>query len=215
MGRVVDLLTMNHDGILSIPVSSLVIRSINPNVMEPEQYALLVKSIQKMGFLQPILVRPLDDGSFEVIDGAHRTRAAKEIGLAEVLAVVRSTEEDDAALLQIGMNRLRGSVDIGKAADVITELTKDGYSLEELTVTGFTTEELDEMVRQASLTTEDVLGSGAADVPPEDSDSTPLVTMELEFSSSEDMKRAKRALRKAAGKGNPLSEGLLKMIDGE
>ncbi len=46
-----------------------------------------------MGVLQPILVRPLDDGAFELIAGERRWRAAQRAGLATIPAVIRLTDD--------------------------------------------------------------------------------------------------------------------------
>ena len=46
-----------------------------------------------MGVLQPILVRPLDDGGYELIAGERRWRAAQRAGLATVPAIVRTTDD--------------------------------------------------------------------------------------------------------------------------
>jgi ParB family transcriptional regulator, chromosome partitioning protein len=51
-----------------------------------------------MGVLQPILVRPLDDGAFELIAGERRWRAAQRAGLTTIPAVIRTT--DDASSVE-------------------------------------------------------------------------------------------------------------------
>ena len=71
---------------------------ISPNPHQPrvhfdeESLAELTASIQQLGVLQPILVRPTDDG-FELIAGERRWRAAGRAGLAMIPAVVRETDD--------------------------------------------------------------------------------------------------------------------------
>jgi ParB family chromosome partitioning protein len=65
--------------------------------MDAESLAELADSIRAQGVMQPILVRPIDGGRFEIIAGERRWRAASQAGLAEIPALVR-TVPDDAAL---------------------------------------------------------------------------------------------------------------------
>ncbi|NKB17202.1 MAG: ParB/RepB/Spo0J family partition protein, partial [Pseudanabaena sp. CRU_2_10] len=51
---------------------------------DPEKLAQLVVSVQEHGILEPLLVRPLTTGGYELIAGERRLRAAKEAGLIEV-----------------------------------------------------------------------------------------------------------------------------------
>ncbi len=68
----------------------------NPNQprtkIDPEALAGLASSIETNGVVQPLLVRPLPDGSYELIAGERRWRAAQTAGLEKVPAVVRDQE---------------------------------------------------------------------------------------------------------------------------
>ena len=61
--------------------------------------ASLTASIRELGVLQPVLVRPRDEGSYELIAGERRWRAAKRAGLQTIPALVRQVG-DDASLEQ-------------------------------------------------------------------------------------------------------------------
>lgn len=65
--------------------------------MDPASIESLADSIRAQGVIQPILVRPLADGQFEIIAGERRWRAAQAVGLKRVPVVVREVE-DHAAL---------------------------------------------------------------------------------------------------------------------
>jgi len=76
---------------------------IKPNRFQPrdhfdeEALGALADSIREVGVLQPVLVRPVDDG-YELIAGERRWRAARRIGLQAIPALVRDT--DDATALE-------------------------------------------------------------------------------------------------------------------
>ena len=76
------------------------IRSVTPNPSQPrtvfdeEALAELVFSIQEIGLLQPIVVRPAESG-YELIAGERRLRAAKKAGLKTIPVLVRETSDDD------------------------------------------------------------------------------------------------------------------------
>jgi ParB family transcriptional regulator, chromosome partitioning protein len=73
--------------------------SISPNPNQPrgrfdeEGLVELAHSIRELGVLQPILVRPMPDGQFQLIAGERRWRAAKRCGLDSIPCVVRTTDD--------------------------------------------------------------------------------------------------------------------------
>jgi ParB family chromosome partitioning protein len=83
------------------------IERILPNSHQPrknfDEDALneLADSIRSHGVVQPIVVRPLDDGFFQLIAGERRWRAAQRAGLNRVPAVVRETQ--DQSVLEIAL----------------------------------------------------------------------------------------------------------------
>jgi ParB family chromosome partitioning protein len=91
------------DGLLPVPGASfaeLPVGLIRPNPKQPrtvfDEDALeeLVGSIREIGVLQPIVVRPVEDG-YELIMGERRWRATQAAGLDTVPAIVRHTEDSD------------------------------------------------------------------------------------------------------------------------
>jgi len=84
--------------------TELPLESISPNPRQPrmvfdqEAMAELVQSIQEVGLLQPIVVRPLGGARFELVMGERRWRAAQQAGVDTIPAIVRETA--DHALLR-------------------------------------------------------------------------------------------------------------------
>lgn len=87
--------TASGDAILQdIPLSDITPNPHQPRVhFDEESLSELTASVQQLGVLQPILVRPLDAGGFELIAGERRWRAAGRAGLPTIPAVVRFTDD--------------------------------------------------------------------------------------------------------------------------
>jgi ParB family chromosome partitioning protein len=82
----------------SLPVASLQPGKYQPRTrMDPGSLEELAASIKAQGLIQPISVRPIAAGRFEIIAGERRWRAAQIAGLAEVPVLIRDIP-DDAAL---------------------------------------------------------------------------------------------------------------------
>jgi ParB family chromosome partitioning protein len=62
--------------------------------IRPEALEQLSRSIQESGIVQPILVRPVANGRYQIIAGERRFRAAERLGLATIPAVVRTVADD-------------------------------------------------------------------------------------------------------------------------
>ncbi|HSU34126.1 MAG TPA: ParB/RepB/Spo0J family partition protein [Propionibacteriaceae bacterium] len=79
--------------------TDLPISAVTPNPRQPravfdeEAMAELVASIEEVGLLQPIVVRPAGQGRFELVMGERRWRAAQEAGLDTIPAIVRQTKD--------------------------------------------------------------------------------------------------------------------------
>jgi ParB family chromosome partitioning protein len=80
--------------------AELPVDSIQPNAKQPrhvfDEEALeeLKTSIQEVGFLQPIVVRDVGDGRYELVMGERRWRAAQAVGKVSIPAIIRDTRDD-------------------------------------------------------------------------------------------------------------------------
>lgn len=89
---------------------------------DPEKLDQLMQSVKEHGILEPLLVRPLADGEYELVAGERRLRASRELGLAEVPIVVR--ELDDRQALQVALmeNLQREDLNPMEETEAILEL---------------------------------------------------------------------------------------------
>jgi ParB family transcriptional regulator, chromosome partitioning protein len=87
-------------GALAAELREIDINAIVPNPQQPrtqfddESLTELEHSIREFGLLQPIVVREVRQGSFQLVMGERRWRAAKQVGLSRVPAIVRQTADD-------------------------------------------------------------------------------------------------------------------------
>ena len=85
-----------ESGLVEIPVGA-----VSPNRRQPRQtfddetLETLARSINEVGVLQPIVVRPADEG-YELVAGERRLRAARLAGLPTIPAIVRTTDDTDS-----------------------------------------------------------------------------------------------------------------------
>ena len=91
------------DGALrSLPVDVIQRGRYQPRVdMHPETLQNLADSIREQGVVQPIVVRGIGDGRYEIIAGERRWRAAQQAGLHEIPAVIRDVEDRAAIAIAL------------------------------------------------------------------------------------------------------------------
>jgi ParB family chromosome partitioning protein len=100
---------------------------------DPEALAGLASSIEASGVVQPLLVRPLHDGSYELIAGERRWRAAQQAGLEKVPAVVRDSERAERLQVALIENMVREDLNPVEEARACAALVEDlGLSKEDL-----------------------------------------------------------------------------------
>lgn len=112
LGRGFDSL-FTDNAVESKPNAELRLSQIVPNRDQPrkvfDEAALreLADSIQKHGLIQPILVRPMDDGSYRIVAGERRWRASRLAGLEKVPVVIKEMSDNEAAELALIENLQR------------------------------------------------------------------------------------------------------------
>lgn len=91
-----------RDALATLAVDSLQPGRYQPRSrMDQDALAELADSIRSQGVMQPILVRPLADGRYEIVAGERRWRAARLAGLASVPALVRDVPDSHALAMAL------------------------------------------------------------------------------------------------------------------
>jgi len=139
MGRGLAAILSSKDepapaGLREIPVELVQANPDQPRTQfNAEQLTALAESIKARGVLQPIVVRPLAGGAYELIAGERRLRASKLADLPTIPAVVRDTDEQERLELALIENMARADLNPVEEARACATLVDDlGLSKEEL-----------------------------------------------------------------------------------
>lgn len=95
------MIEMNEKTFIEIPIAC-VIRKLHVRSLSKRGVARIQESIQRLGFLDnyPLIVSPIEDGYYKLVDGNHRYEAAKKLGLTSVPCMIKDelTEQDQYKL---------------------------------------------------------------------------------------------------------------------
>lgn len=97
--------------------------------IDEEHVDKIKKSFDEDGQWNPIIVRPAEGDSYEVISGSHRLQAARELGWSEIEATVKDLNDTDARGLAVKTNRMQKEME----DEEIGELCKELYEEYDLT----------------------------------------------------------------------------------
>ena len=106
-----------------LPIEKIEPRADQPRKrFDPEALEMLAESIRTYGLIQPITVRPLDSGFYQIIAGERRWRASRMAGLTEVPVVIKDVSDEQAMELALVENLQREDLDPVEEAAGIREL---------------------------------------------------------------------------------------------
>ncbi|MEA4893968.1 MAG: ParB/RepB/Spo0J family partition protein [Oscillospiraceae bacterium] len=106
-----ERLADTQERIQELPLDKLVPFPNHPfKVVDDEKMQETVDSIKEYGVLVPVLVRPKDDGNFEIVSGHRRHRASILAGKMEIPAIVREMDDDAAILVMVDSNLQRETI---------------------------------------------------------------------------------------------------------
>lgn len=112
----------------SSPTTNLHIQKIQLPQKQPRRYfdpmklAQLAQSIKEHGILEPLLVRPLAGGNYELVAGERRLKAAQEAGLTEVPVVSKTLSDQEALQVALMENLQREDLNPVEETEAVLEL---------------------------------------------------------------------------------------------
>ncbi|MGX6447391.1 ParB/RepB/Spo0J family partition protein [Patulibacter sp. S7RM1-6] len=120
-----------EDAVKGVELRTLPVELVHPNPKQPrrsfDEGALraLADSIADRGVLQPVLVRPMPGGRYELVAGERRWRATQIAGLSDIPALIQ--ERDDATTLQAALveNMARADLNPIEEARAVSALVED------------------------------------------------------------------------------------------
>jgi ParB family transcriptional regulator, chromosome partitioning protein len=123
----------DNESLIEIPVEQI---SVNPNqprkIFDSEALQELVASIKASGVIQPVVVRKVN-GSYQLIAGERRWRAARQAGLEHIPAVVRDATDVESLEIALVENLLREDLNPMEEAEAYQKLLAQfGWTQEEL-----------------------------------------------------------------------------------
>lgn len=185
----------------------------NPNSMGAQEFETLCSLIEAEGFLQPILVKETSKKRYIVVDGDHRSRAAKRLGMTAIPAVVlpKNYSASKSKLLQLAMNQLRGTLELSDVAKSLQDIISAGDI--DATLSGFNQEQINQLLESIAEPDFSDMLSPSEEKPksgrPEKIDT---YVLEIPFETSSQLKAAKKKL-KAADDSGDLTLGLLNILN--
>jgi len=134
---IISLVTPDHGhplGVRNVPVDRIEPNPAQPRmIIDPTALRELAASVREHGVLQPILVRPLEEGRYQLVAGERRWRAARLAQQATVPAMIEEIDDDTALEIAIIENLQREDLSPLEEAEMYRRMTAEhGYSVRKL-----------------------------------------------------------------------------------
>lgn len=146
----------------SVAISTLNEAAYNPRKISREQLERLKGSIRQWGFVDPIIANRTTGN---IVGGHQRVKAARALGLEDVPVVWVELDDANEKALNVALNKHGGEWDAEALPALLDEITAAGIELE---LTGFTAEELDDMIADLGVGSEAANGLTDADEVPDE-----------------------------------------------
>jgi DNA modification methylase len=128
--------------IVHVPIESVNPAPYNPRQMPPEELEKLKRSIQRFGFVEPLVVQLKGR---VVIGGHQRLEAARQLGFTTVPVVLVDVSDEEAKILNLALNKIQGKWDTMRLASLFSELRI--LPTPELELSGFLRSETTAIIR--------------------------------------------------------------------
>ena len=157
LGTLLSTKKKSSEGALNLNISQ-----IHPNKEQPrkkfnqKELEELASSIKSQGLLQPIIVRSLNSGSYEIIAGERRWRAAQAVGLHQIECVVKNFDENKVFEASLIENIQRENLNVIEEAKAYKKiLDKNNITNEELSkISGKSSSHVSNILRLLDLDNE-------------------------------------------------------------
>ncbi|CAM3743758.1 ParB/RepB/Spo0J family partition protein [Deinococcus frigens] len=112
-GLVEGMDSLSQPAATTLPLARLQPGQFQPrSFFDPASLDELARSVKAQGVLQPLLVRPLGSGNFEIVAGERRWRAAQQAGLDEVPVLIRTLSDTEARMAAAVENLQRENLNV-------------------------------------------------------------------------------------------------------
>lgn len=106
-----------EEKIIQIEIERLTTFKDHPfKVQEDEEMKMLIESIEKYGILNPLIVRPLKEGVYEIVSGHRRRYAAEKLGYRKVPVIIRVMRDEESVIAMVDANLQRESISFSEKA---------------------------------------------------------------------------------------------------
>lgn len=147
---------MEH--IKKLPIEAVPVSLINPAPYNPRkdlqpgdaEYEMLKRSMQQFGYLQHLI---WNKRTGHLVGGHQRFKILMESNPTELEVVVVDLSEADEKTVNIGLNKISGDWDVAQLATLLEEMRLDGI---DITLTGFSDTEIDDLTQEFALREDDI-----------------------------------------------------------
>ena len=129
--------------VTNIPTDELrkMVAPYNPRTISDHDLVALGRSMTAFGVVEPVVV---NKRTGRIVGGHQRVKAAEANGIDQLPVVYVDLDESQEKQLNLALNRISGEFDTDKLAELLKELESQGADLD---LTGFTTSEIDDLIR--------------------------------------------------------------------
>ena len=140
-GKITEKSMGNDSNQQEIYVTDIIPSPYQPRqIFSSDEIDELSQSIKKSGVLQPILVRKINNGKYELIAGERRWRASKKIGLNKIPAIIKEMDDQEVIVVSLIENIQREDLSAYEEAEALEKLIQS---------TGETKEEISKVISKS------------------------------------------------------------------